>query len=201
MSSSLHSMCLCVAHQLCVCGRARSRAPAVREAGRGMAASSSSSVVLTPATSHERQRPGPAWVQHIKKRMPRHQEEAEQNWFLAKEIPSGERWFQAEQTMIKQCDEGQMLKMSEAFDKIRRDLSTSRVAWYPQKWTTMVEGRPVQVQPCILPYNPLAEPDARRAKCHGHGGAGRPPSKTNVFSLKPACQKQSLFMSCRCHEK
>ena len=85
------------------------------------------------------------------------------------------------------------MKMSEAFDKIRRDLSTSRAAWYPQKWTSMVEGRPVQVQPCVLLYNPLAEPDARRAKCHGHGG-------DKVFSQKPACQKQSLFMSCRCHE-
>ena len=92
------------------------------------------------------------------------------------------------------------MKMSEAFDKIRRELSTSRAAWYPQKWTTMVEGRPVQMQPCILPYNPLAEPDVRRAKCHGHGGVGRPPSQNKVFSQKPACQKQSLFMSCRCHE-
>ena len=63
-------------------------------------AASSSSVVLTPATSHERQRPGPAWVQEIKKRMPRHQEEAAEKWFLAKEIPSGERCFQAEQTTI-----------------------------------------------------------------------------------------------------
>ena len=66
--------------------------------------------------------------------------------------------------MLKQREEGQMMKMSEAFDKIRRVLSSSRVAWYPQKWTTMVEGRPVQVLSCIFPYNLLAEPDARRAK-------------------------------------
>ena len=84
--------------------------------------------------------------------MPRHREaEAEEDWFLAKEIPSGDRWLQAEQTMLKQRDEGRMMKMSEAFDKIRRDLSTSRAAWYPQKWTTMVEGRPVQVHACIVP--------------------------------------------------
>ena len=91
-------------------------------------AGSSGDAVQMPA-SHTRQRAGPPWVQQVKKRMPRHQdEEAEEDWFLAKEIPSGERWFQAEQTMLRRRNEGQMLKMSEAFDKIRRDLSTSRVA-------------------------------------------------------------------------
>ena len=63
-------------------------------------AGSSSDAVLTPA-SRTRQRAGPPWVQQVKKRMPRHQdEEAEEDWFLAKEIPSGERCFQAEQTTI-----------------------------------------------------------------------------------------------------
>ena len=81
--------------------------------------------------------------------MPRHQEEDEENWSLAKGIPSGERWYHAEQWMLKERQEGHMLKMADAFAKIRRDLSTARVAWSPQKWTTVVEGRPVQVQPCI----------------------------------------------------
>ena len=103
----------------------------------------------------------------MKKRMPRHQEEdSAEEWAIAKTTPSGERWFQAEQFMLRQRKEGGMVKMEEAFDMIRRDLATTRAAWYPQKWTTMVEGRPVQVQTCILPYNPVAEPDARRAKCH-----------------------------------
>ena len=144
-------------------------------------AGSSSDVRLTPA-SHVRQRAGPPWVQQLKKRVPRHRDaDPEEDWFLAKEIPSGQRWFHAEQTMLKQRGEGGLMKMSEAFDKIRRDLSTSRAAWYPQKWTTMVEGRPVQVQPCILPYNPLAEPDARRAKCHGHGDLPKDIYQNNVF--------------------
>ena len=102
--------------------------------------------------------------------MPRHQaRDVEEEWVLAKNIPSGERWFHAEQFMLKQRSQGAIMKVSEAYDILRRDLSSTRVAWYPQKWTTMVEGRPVQVVSCILPYNPLAEPDARRAKCHGHG--------------------------------
>ena len=111
----------------------------------------------------------------MKKRMPRHNEQAEEDWFLAKEVPSGQRWFEAEQTMLRDIEAGHFLPMSEAFDKIRRDLSASRVAWYPQKCTTMVEGRPVQVVGCILPPLTLwwsrtptkqkdmdiAEPDAR----------------------------------------
>ena len=143
-------------------------------------ASSSSALSLTPA-SHVRQRAGEPWVQKLKKRMPRHRDDAEDDWFLAKEIPSAERWYHAEQFMLKQRSEGRMMKMEEAFDMIRRDLSTTRAAWYPQKWTTMVEGRPVQVQLCILPYNPLAEPDARRAKCHGHGDLPKDIYKRNAF--------------------
>ena len=180
------------------------RAGVFRGAGRlrgGRMAASSSDALLTPAS--QRQRAGPPWVQQLKKRMPRHQEEdLEEDWFLAKTIPSGERWFQAEQFMLKERREGGMLKMSQAFDMIRRDLATTRAAWYPQKWTTMVEGRPVQVHPGILPYSPLAEPDARPAKCHGHGDLHKRIFKKNVFSQKPACPKQGPpFMSCSRHEK
>ena len=69
-------------------------------------AGSSSNVVLTPASHMRQQRAGPPWVRELKKRMPRHRDaEAEGDWFLAKEIPAGERWFQAEQTMLKRRDE------------------------------------------------------------------------------------------------
>ena len=114
--------------------------------------------------------------------MPRHQEEDEaEKWILSAEIPSSERWILAQQWMHYHRREGMMIKMEEAFDMIRRDLSTTRVAWYPQKWTTMVEGRPVQVQLCSLPYKPQAEPDARRANDYKLGGAGRPPSKKKLL--------------------
>ena len=112
---------------------------------------SSSDVRLTPA-SHMRQFAGAPWVQETKRRMPRHQEDdAEEEWFLSKTVPSALRWAAAERTMLQRRDEGSMMKMEDALEKIRVDLSTSRVAWYPQKWTTMVEGRPVQVQLCSLP--------------------------------------------------
>ena len=133
-----------------------------------MAGSSGDAAKLVAAL-HFRQRAGAPWLQEVKKRMPRHQEEEAEKWILSREIPSAERWFHAQQWMEKQRRKGRMMRMAEAFDMIRRDLSTTRVAWYSQKWTTMVEGRPVQGQLCILPYKSQAEPDARRAKCHGHG--------------------------------
>ena len=156
---------------------------------------SSSGAMRGSSSGPMRGRAGPAWVQEVKKRMPRHQEwETEEDWFLKKTHRGVDRWFEAQLHMDKQRGEGVLSKMADAFDKIRRDLSLKMVAWYPQKWTTMVEGRPVQVEPCILPYNPSAEPDACRAKSHGHGGV-------EFCSQKPISQKQSLFMSGRCHEK
>ena len=95
--------------------------------------------------------------------MPRHQTEAEDDWFLAKEIPSGARWFQAEQALLLSGEQRQLLKMNEVFDKIRRDLGNAWVAWYPQKWTTMVEGRPVQVPRCILPLRRSRTPAEQNA--------------------------------------
>ena len=102
MSRSLQSLCSPVAHQPLYpekarCAGGRSRTPAV--------AGSSSDVVLTSATQR-RQPPGPPWVEELKKRMPRHRQgDAEEDWLLAKSVPSGERWFQAEQTMLKRRDE------------------------------------------------------------------------------------------------
>ena len=113
--------------------------------GAGMA-TSSGGAGRPPASSAASSSAGPPWVQEVKKRMPRHQDEEDaEEWFLPKTIPSAERWYHAEQFMLKQRNEGGMMKMDEAFDMVRRDLATTRAAWYPQKWTTMVEGRPVQV--------------------------------------------------------
>ena len=112
----------------------------------------SSSDALPPQSSQAKQRAGPPWVQSVKKRMPRHQDEDEaEEWAIAKSTPPAERWYQAEQFMLQQRNEGGMMSMEEAYDMIRRDLATTRAAWYPQKWTTMVEGRPVQVQPRFVP--------------------------------------------------
>ena len=66
-------------------------------------------------------------------------------------MESARRWYAAEQTMLEKRSAGHTMKMFEAFDKIRRDLGTAMAAWMPQKWTTMVQGRPVQVD-YVLAY-------------------------------------------------
>ena len=141
-------MCSRVAHQLAFGeGPFSSFGPA---AGLGMAGSSNDAA--PPQTSQAKQRAGPPWVQEVKKRMPRHQDEdAAEEWPLDKTTPPAERWYQAEQFMLKQRNEGATMPMEEAYDMIRRDLSCCRAAWYPQKWTTMVEGRPVQVHLLFVP--------------------------------------------------
>ena len=89
---------------------------------------------------------GPEWVRNLKKRMPRRQDPEDPDWFLSQLVEPQRRWYEAEQTMLKHRSEGQVMKMEDAFEKIRLDLGTSRVAWMLQKRITMVRGRPVQVQ-------------------------------------------------------
>ena len=88
----------------------------------------------------------PEWVLDTKKRMPRHQEPEDPDWFLSQVHKPASRWLAAEQDMLMDRNEGHVMKMSEAFDQIRRDIGLARVCWVPQKWTTMVQGRPVQAQ-------------------------------------------------------
>ena len=89
---------------------------------------------------------GPEWVRNLKKRLPRHQVPEDPDWFSSQMVEPERRWCEADQTMLKHRSEGMLMKMENAFEKIRKDTGTARVAWMPQKWTTMVQGRPVQVQ-------------------------------------------------------
>ena len=82
----------------------------------------------------------PEWVRNVQKRMPRHQDPPDPDCFLGQAVDPQRRWFEAEQTMLKQRSDGHIMKMSDAFEKIRRDLGTARAAWVPQKWTTVVQG-------------------------------------------------------------
>ena len=88
----------------------------------------------------------PPWVLETKMRMPRHQDPEDPDWFLSSHHKPWSRWLAAERDMMKDREQGNVMKMEEAFDKIRRDIGLARVAWQPQKWTTVVLGRPVQAQ-------------------------------------------------------
>ena len=108
----------------------------------------------------------PPWVLNLKKRLPRHQEPQEEPWFLSSTLKPAARWLAAEQDMLEDRELGHVMLMEQAFDKIRRDIGVARVCWQPQKWTTMVQGRPVQAQSYFLCTH---QPS---------GGAGRPRSKS-----------------------
>ena len=88
----------------------------------------------------------PEWVLKLKHRQPRHQAEEERFWFLDKEHKAGLRWAAAEHYMESERSAGHRMKMAEVVDQIRQDLSLARVCWMPHKWTTMIQGRPVQAQ-------------------------------------------------------
>ena len=104
-----------------------------------------------PPKLSDTERDAPEWVGKLHKRLPRHQEPPDPDWFLEQEVEPWRRWYAAEQTMLKDRSGGHTMKMWEALDKIRRDLGTARACWMPQKWTTMVQGRPVQVD-YVLAY-------------------------------------------------
>ena len=88
----------------------------------------------------------PEWVRSTKSRMPRHLNPEDPEWFLSQHHEPWKRWHAAEQSMLEDRSQGNMMKMQDAMDKIRRDIGLARVAWQPQQWTTMVLGRPVQAQ-------------------------------------------------------
>ena len=88
----------------------------------------------------------PEWVLKLKHRQPRHQAEEDRFWFLDKNQKAGMRWAAAEHYMDEVRSLGHRMKMAEVVDQIRQDLSLARVCWMPHKWTTMVQGRPVQAQ-------------------------------------------------------
>ena len=89
----------------------------------------------------------PKWDLNDKKRQRRYQSEDEAGlWFLDKDVKAGLRWEAAQDYMQSARSLGHRMRMPEVFDEIRKDLGLARVCWMPHKWTTMVQGRPVQAQ-------------------------------------------------------
>ena len=89
----------------------------------------------------------PKWVLNVKKRQPRHQSEDEAGlWFLDPDVKACLRWKAAQDYMQSACSLAHRMRMPEVFDEIRKDLDLARVCCLPHKWTTMVQGRPVQAQ-------------------------------------------------------
>ena len=128
---------VCIVFDLCV-----HHATAVRIAGlRG-----------GPATAMKDRRmddpdANPKWDLNDKKRQRRYQSEDEAGlWFLDPDVKACLRWKAAQDYMQSACSWAHRMRMPEVFDEIRADLALDRVCCQPHKWTTMVQGRPVQAQ-------------------------------------------------------
>ena len=64
--------------------------------------------------------------------------------------PVSRRWWEAHQEEIRRWKEKTPHTMKEIMQIVRRDLAVVPPLFAPARYTTMVEGRPVQAQRCNL---------------------------------------------------
>ena len=119
---------------------------------RAMAGRDSSNIFLRDA-SHEH------WVTHVKLRMPRHiRKDASEDTPLVQcaSWPTPDRWYEAHKEEIKRWKENAPHTVEEIYEILRKDLATVPPVFSPARYTTIVEGRPVQAQRYKL--TPFSDP-------------------------------------------
>ena len=98
---------------------------------------------MDPDPSHQQ------WVSKVKDRMPRHCSELDvvatplaqiQSW------PVSRRWWEARKEDIRSWKEKTPHAGEDIMQIVRRDLAVVPPLFVPARYTTMVEGRPVQAQ-------------------------------------------------------
>ena len=98
---------------------------------------------MDPDLSHKQ------WVSQVKLRMPRHGTDLDvvgtplaqiQSW------PVSRRWWEAHKEEIRRWKEKAPHTMKETMEIVRRDLAVVPPLFVPARYTTIVEGRPVQAQ-------------------------------------------------------
>ena len=111
------------------------------------------SKMFLPDESHEH------WVSHVKLRMPRHiRQDALEDTPLVQcaSWPLPDRWYEAHKEEIKRWKENAPHTMHEMMEILRKDLATVPPLFSPARYTTIVEGRPVQAQRYKL--TPFSDP-------------------------------------------
>ena len=98
---------------------------------------------MDPDLSHKQ------WVSKVKERMPRHCSALDvvatplaqiQSW------PVSRRWWEAHEEEIRRWKEKTPHAKEDILQIVRRDLATVPPTFVPARFTTIVEGRPVQAQ-------------------------------------------------------
>ena len=90
------------------------------------------------------------WVSKVKQRMPRHiRNDNPEDTPLVKcaSWPQPEKWLEAHKEEIRRWKEqDRRLTMEEVMEIVRKDLAVVPPFYNPGRFTTIVEGRPVQAQ-------------------------------------------------------
>ena len=106
-----------------------------------------------PTRRHGSRLVPPAMDGKVKFAMPRHGSAVDgvgtplaqmQSW------PVSRRWWEAHEEEIRRWKEKKPHTMNEIMEILRRDLAVVPPLFAPARYTTMVEGRPVQAQRCNL---------------------------------------------------
>ena len=87
------------------------------------------------------------WVSNVKLRLPRHiRDDSAADTPLAEcqSWPQPAKWYEAHKEEIKRWKENAPHTMQQTMDLVRKDLTVVPPLFAPARYTTIVEGRPVQ---------------------------------------------------------
>ena len=90
----------------------------------------------------------------MRQRMPRHirdDDVVDTPLMQCRSWPTPQRWYEAHKEEIKRWKENAPHTMKETMEIVRKELATVPPQFSPARYTTIVEGRPVQAQL----YNPI----------------------------------------------
>ena len=88
------------------------------------------------------------WLSKLKLRMPRHirNDSAEDTPLVQCQFSHPDKWYEAHKEEIKRWKENMPHTMQETMEIVRKELATVPPLFAPARFTTIVEGRPVQAQ-------------------------------------------------------
>ena len=108
---------------------------------------------MMPDASHQ------GWVSQVKLRMPRHirnDDPDDTPLVQCASWPLPSRWYEAHQEEIRRWKEKAPHSMQETMEILRKDLTVVPPLFSPARYTTIVEGRPVQAQRYnLIPFSEL----------------------------------------------
>ena len=111
-----------------------------------------------PCAAMERDPSHQQWVSKVKLRLPRHIRDdspADTPLVECQSWPQPAKWYEAHQEEIKRWRENAPHTMEETMKIVRRDLATVPPLFAPARYTTIVAGRPVQVELYnLIPFQP-----------------------------------------------